>query len=143
MRPVLSEVGRVSRTRTAAAHEAGHAVAAVVLGLCLERVALTPGQEYYGFTQVRCPKTKRYEVGVMFASGAAADHLAKAGDWGSEEDRKLVLGAGFSRRDWLHLEALARSLLRRHKAPWLAVTDALLLSDLTGAQVRRIVKRYS
>ena len=135
----------MTRTQRSAAHEAGHAVVATLCGLHVLSVRLTckdPG--YYGYTRFRCPESKRYEVGVTLAAGAAADRINQAGDWGSEEDRCLALGAGFSKRDWNHLEALARSLLRgKGKAAWLAITDALMLSDLTGAQVREIVKRYS
>lgn len=132
----------VTRRVNIARHEAGHAVVAVHLGVKLLRVML---DEYGGLTAVECPRSRDLQLGVTFAAGAAADRIGKtpASDEQLSVDRQLAAEHGFGKREWPALEALARAYLRGPcKHAWLAVADALMLSDLTGAQVRRIVRRY-
>lgn len=132
----------MNRLINVARHEAGHAVVAVHLGLTLHGVVLDAGG---GETRIDCPRARDLQVGVALAAGAAADRIGKtpALEWQLSTDRKLAAEHGFGKREWPALEALARAYLRGPcKHAWLAVADALMLSDLTGAQVRRIVRRY-
>lgn len=131
-------------------HEAGHAVVASHLGVKIDRVLVGDADFEHpelglikGYTIFRPEKKLALAYAVALAAGPAADRISRAGDY-STGDRQAVLDAGFCPGDWPHFEALARNLLRgKCRLAWERVSEALVLTDLTGAQVRRMVKRYA
>ncbi len=138
-----SKWSNMPRLVNVARHEAGHAVVAIHLGLVVQRVELCA--DGGGLTTIECPRSKDLQVAIAFAAGCAADRLGKCPtpEWQQSPDRKLAAEHGFGRREWPALEALARAYLRGPcKHAWLAVADALMLSDLDGHQLRRVVRRY-
>ena len=140
----------MTRPLSVCRHEAAHAVVASHLGVKVDKVLI--GEEgafsdpehgmILGYTVFRPERKTALAYAIALAAGTAADRLFGAGDY-SQVDKQGTIDAGFSARDWPHLVALAKNLLRGPLAKaFTAVTAALEHTDLTGAQVRRIVRRY-
>lgn len=126
------------RTKSAAAHEAGHALAAVLLGFRVEEVCLDETDALDFGHCIAYLSGSSFDAGIYYAAGAAGDALNNSADWGAQDDRNEVLKMGFTKRDWLNFEALAKGLLSRNRAAWEALTLALWDHDLDGEEVEEI-----
>lgn len=131
-------------------HEAAHAVVACHLGVKVDKVLIGDADFVdpdhgliSGYTLFRPEKKSAVAYAIALAAGSAADRIGKTAPLYAV-DRQATLDAGFCPGDWPHFEALARNLLRgKCRTAWEKVTEALALTDLTGVQVRRMVKRYA
>jgi hypothetical protein len=135
----------MTRCLAAAPHEAAHAIVAAHFGLRIESVSIEQTAGNLGTCSV-APRTGReLQYLVMLGAGQAADQILKSPDasCGASGDRGIAYELGWTYADWRPAVALARNLLRGElKAAWLATTDALALSDLSGRHVRAILRRY-
>lgn len=133
----------MTRRRSVARHEAAHAVLAARFGLDIVRVSITShADELEGYSLIRCPRSHDLAVGVTLAAGEAADRIYRHRDAGelSSADRAIAAEHGLGDAAWRHLVGLARHYLRGEvSSQWLAITEALLERDLTGAEVTQFV----
>lgn len=128
-------------------HEAAHAVVGVYLGLQITGVMIGTytykGRECVGGTDFMPPgRQQRLAFGVMLAAGPAADQLYHTSD--NELggiDRRYIIGAGWGPEDFRPLIISAKAYLKGPlKAPWRELSDTLRERDVTGAEVRQIVR---
>jgi hypothetical protein len=129
------------RTIRVARHEAAHAVVATMLGFQVERVFLT--NRGTGGCVTRDPRRPcPLMLGMIAMSGHAADRkwsgvplmLVPAGD------HRIVKRLGFSGRSLPTLVALARGQVEVHAELILRVARELKKRDLTGREVRAIIR---
>lgn len=134
------------RLKYVARHEAAHAVVGTYLGLTILS-ATANGDPDDGESAGFCSyapigRSQRVALGIMLAAGAVSDRISRAGRKGLEwTDRQLALGAGWGPADFPWLEAAARALLVGPLAtPWDEVAALLLERDLTGREIRQLVR---
>lgn len=129
------------RTIRTARHEAAHAVVAEACGYRVRRVWLLA--EEAGFTETWYPILPDPMARAIIAlAGHAAEmrwhrqpaKLIEAGD------HRTVRAMGFRGRSYPTLLALARGTVDEHAVAIEAVAQALRKSDLTGRDVRRIIR---
>jgi hypothetical protein len=137
------------RSPLIAAHEAGHAVVAVALGLEVRGVYITPhAKKISGYADlVEAPKALWLHDAIVDAAGPAADALSgrysiaalKRPPVAWQDDFAAITAYGYSRQERDLLVAIASEMLTgRCAKAWREVAAALELGDLTAEQLRAL-----
>jgi len=137
------------RSAFIAAHEAGHAVVAIALGLEVFAVYLTPhAKQISGYAHTEdAPKELWLHDAIVDAAGPAADALSgryslaalKRPPIAWQYDFQSIQAYGYSRQERDLLVTIASNMLTgRCARAWREVTTALEQRDLSGDELRAI-----
>lgn len=115
----------------------------VCLGLPLRSVVIGPSDPRFAGWALfrRYPASKRLQLGIMYAAGAAADGLEGRDEpWAWGPDFQYITQLGFTTGERrLLVEIATHYLSGRVRRQWGRVTSALEDRNLSGAEVRALV----
>lgn len=133
----------MTRNPRTAAHEAAHVVVGCALGLRLDyaRVLSVGGETQF------LPPGSRLAFGLMYAAGCAWEAMRPGGLAAyARVDRRLareqLRGYGV-RADVRSAVTAARAILESRRELHHAVTDLLIVRDITGRDVRRLAAQLA
>lgn len=158
---------RASKRSRTAHHEAAHTITAKAVGLHVDEVSISPGEDYlgrctgpnaiYGYdvpaTRSGQSKLARDQAIVLYA-GLAAENLffgvpfafddsAKHGAWSDHDQARALMGRHYSRRNpnaMLNVQKASRRLVCKHRAAIARLAELLIVRrTIRGAELQRLL----